>query len=124
MQLQIKRLQTKISDIIAKRGLSLDEDTADDLTKIVEQEDGVVKKSFPENSFQSIFWEQQKQASQRSSKGMRWHPLFIKWCIYLRHQSSKAYETLRDSGCISLPSQRTLRDYTNCVKATAGDHIS
>lgn len=124
MQLQIKRLQTKISDIIAKRGLSLDEDTADDLTKIVEQEDGVVKKSFSENSFQSIFWEQQKQASQRSSKGMRWHPLFIKWCIYLRHQSSKAYETLRDSGCISLPSQRTLRDYTNCVKATAGDHIS
>ena len=44
----------------------------------------------------------------------------IKWCIYLRHQSSKAYETLRDSECIHLPSQRTLRDYSNCVKAVDG----
>ena len=25
--------------------------------------------------------------------------------------SSKAYETMRDSGCIHLPSSRTLRDY-------------
>lgn len=51
---------------------------------------------------------------------MRWHPLFIKWCLYLKHQSSKAYKTLRDSGCISLPSQRTLRDYTHCVNSTSG----
>ncbi len=29
-----------------------------------------------------------------------------------RHQSSKAYETPRQSGCIQLPSQRTFRDYT------------
>ena len=43
--------------------------------------------------------------------------------IYLHPQSSKAYETLRDSGCIHLPSQRTLRDYTNCVKASAGFSI-
>ncbi len=44
----------------------------------------------------------------------------IKWCLYLRHHSSKAYETLRDSGCLVLPSQRTLRDYSNAVKAEAG----
>ena len=43
----------------------------------------------------------------------------IKWCLYLRHQSSKAYETIRQSG-IALPSQRTLRDYSNAVKAGAG----
>ena len=42
----------------------------------------------------------------------------IKWCIFLRHQSSKAYEMLRQ--CIHLPSQRILRDYTNCIKAKAG----
>ena len=33
---------------------------------------------------------------------------------------SGAYETLWDSGCIQLPSQRTLRDYTHYIKAKAG----
>ena len=51
---------------------------------------------------------------------MRWHPLMIKWCLYLRHQSSGAYETLRNSGCVHLPSQRTLRDYTHYVHAASG----
>lgn len=82
--------------------------------------ESTVKEKYPEGSFQQIFWAQQRQASSRSGKGRRWHPLMIKWCIYLKHQSSKAYELLRDSGCIQLPSQRTLRDYTNCVKARAG----
>ena len=49
---------------------------------------------------------------------MRWHPAMIKWCLFLRHQSSRAYET--QSGCIHLPSQRTQRDYSQCVKSTAG----
>lgn len=79
-----------------------------------------MKKAYPENSFQHIFWQQQKEATSRPGRGMRWHPLMIKWCIYLRHHSNKGYETLRESGCIRLPSQRTLRDYSNCFKATAG----
>ena len=36
----------------------------------------------------------------------------IRWCLYLRHQSNKAYDALRETG-IALPSQRTLRDYTH-----------
>ena len=48
---------------------------------------------------------------------MRWHPAMIKWCLFLHHQSSRAYETLRRSGCIHLPSQCTLRDYLQCVKS-------
>ena len=44
----------------------------------------------------------------------------IRFCLYLRHQSGKAYETLRDSGCIRLPSQRTLRYYSHAVKAEPG----
>ena len=39
-------------------------------------------------------------------------PLVIKWCIYLRHLSGSAYELLCNTGCLKLPSQRTLRDYT------------
>ena len=51
---------------------------------------------------------------------MRWHPLYIKWSLYLKHLSSKAYETLRKSGCISLPSKRTLQDYTQCISTSIG----
>ena len=51
---------------------------------------------------------------------MRWHPLIIKWCLFLQHQSSGAYETLRDSGLLKLPSQRTLRDYSHHIRACVG----
>lgn len=51
---------------------------------------------------------------------MKWHPLMIRWCIYLRHLSSRAYDTLRVSGVIQLPSQRTLRDYTYYTEAKHG----
>ena len=51
---------------------------------------------------------------------MRWHPLIIKWCIYLRHFSSGAHEALRSSGCVKLPSQHTLRDYMHYVCALPG----
>ena len=44
----------------------------------------------------------------------------IKWCIHLQHHSSGCYEALRKSGCISLPSQRTLRDYTHIAAAGSG----
>jgi len=44
----------------------------------------------------------------------------VRWCLYLRHLSSSAYESLRETGVIKLPSQRTLRDYTHHTKATVG----
>lgn len=40
--------------------------------------------------------------------------------IFFLHRSSSAYETLRESGCIQLPSQRTLRDYTYFVESSFG----
>ena len=76
--------------------------------------------ALPDDSFQRVFWEQQKEAMTKKKTSMRWHPLMIKWCLYLRHLSSKAYEALRDTGCVHLPSQQTLRDYSNCVKAGPG----
>ena len=42
---------------------------------------------------------------------MRW---LIRWCLYLHHQSSGAYATLRNSGVITLPSEQTLGDYRHC----------
>ena len=51
---------------------------------------------------------------------MKWHPLFIKWCLYLRYLSGKSYELLRSSGCVKLPSQSTLRDYTHFIPSGIG----
>ena len=43
-----------------------------------------------------------------------------KWCLSIWHASSQAYEALRSSGCITLPSQRTLCDYTNYAQVNSG----
>lgn len=43
-----------------------------------------------------------------------------RWCIYLRHLSGGAYDMIRDFGVVSLPSQRTLRDYTYYTKTCVG----
>ena len=66
--------------------------------------------NIPEN-----FWKQQWEVASRDPRGMRWHPAMIKWCLFLRHQSSWAYETIHQSRCICLPSQCILRDYSQCV---------
>ena len=45
---------------------------------------------FDENSPQYMLWEEQKkQASYKTSKSMRWHPVFIRWrlAIYLKSPS-------------------------------------
>ena len=44
----------------------------------------------------------------------------IKWCLNLKLMSSAAYHAMRSSGFITLPSERTLRDYTNYIKCVLG----
>ncbi len=61
-----------------------------------------------ENYFAQLFPEQQVKAANLSS--MRWYPMMVRWCLYLRHLSGKGYDIVRKT--LSLPSQRTLRDYT------------
>lgn len=56
----------------------------------------------------------------RSSKAYRWHPLFIRWCLNIMLTSSKTYDIIRESGFITLPSKRTLRDYTHWFKSEVG----
>ena len=46
--------------------------------------------------------------------------LGFKWCLYLNHKSSSAYNLLRSSKVIQLPSQRTLRDYSHHYKSSSG----
>ena len=54
-----------------------------------------------------------------SKKRIRWHPLFIRWCLNLSRVSPKAYGIMKESG-IQLPSRRTLNDYTHWVSMKPG----
>ena len=57
---------------------------------------------------------------QKSSTCISWHATMIKWCLYLNHKSSSAYNLLKSSKVIPLPSQRTLRDYSHHYKSSSG----
>ena len=97
---------------------------SNDLVSMMKTHSEDVQKKHSEESFLGIFWTQQlKAATAASSRGQRWHPLVIKWCLYLHHLSSKAYETIRNSGIINLPSSRTLRDYTHLHPTKMGFSI-
>ena len=113
---KINQLQSQLEKIIQMDGVSVDDAMSKDLVNIMQcSEDG------SEETFSSIFWKQQlKAAKAQSSRGIRWHPAIIRWCLYLHHKSSGCYSTLRNSGVIHLPSDRTLRDYRHSSPSTSG----
>ena len=106
-------------------GVIVDPETHADMVTIMQESTANVYQQHAPNSFARLFWDQQQEvSSKKTSSTMRWHPLMVKWCIYLHHLSSTAYEALRQSGCVSLPSQRTLRDYTHCARAEIGFSVA
>ena len=119
-QRKITHLEEKLKEIIEIEGEQVDESTNTDLKQIMEENDHNIGAQYHKDSFMHLFWKQQKEAlAKKNLKGIRWHPLMIRWCLYLRHHSNKAYEVLHDAG-LFLPSQRTLRDYTYCTKSATG----
>ena len=60
------------------------------------------------------------KACRSKAKGIRWHPLFIRWCLNILLTSSKTYDIISESGLIRLPSKRTLQDYTHWIKLKPG----
>ena len=71
-----------------------------------------------EDPFMKLFWEEQQKAASVDPRGMRWHPMMIRFAIYLHYQSHRAYEALR--GVLHLPNKSTLRDYTNVFRPHEG----
>lgn len=68
-----------------------------------------------------LLWEEQlKAATSKDSRSMRWHPMLINWHLNLKLISSASYHALRTSGFKRLPSERTLRDYSNFIKGKPG----
>ena len=121
LELHCKRTKERLERAIEERGTQVDADLHGDLSNIMIENSPTVTETYPPDSFAHIFWEQQHKASlMKDSRSMKWEPMMIRWCLYLRHLSSSAYETLRSSGVLKLPSQRTLRDYTHYTQASCG----
>lgn len=89
-KLQLERMKARISQSIEENGIEVDDEVHDHLVSIAQENAENVLATCPEDSFRRIFWEQQrKAASLKNSKSMKWHPLMIKWCLYLRHLSGR-----------------------------------
>lgn len=118
---QVADSKKKLNRMIEANGISVDESMHNDLLTIMETNNSKQARSNTEESFSTIFWQQQlKAAKLKNTRQMRWHPAMIRWCLYLHHRSSGCYSTLRNSGVITLPSERTLSDYRHHSSSTSG----
>ena len=107
LTLDVKRLEKEIE----KKGVSLPTDLASDIESILENNSSV-------SPFMNLFWSEQKKLLH--SKNFKYHPMIIRFCLSLAAKSAKAYDELRDSKILVLPSRRTLRDYKNAIRPKAG----
>ena len=118
---KVKRLQVKVDKLITNQSVRLQDSDADDVSRIITEMSPVVEDTFPLNSSQRIFWDQQKRFnSLRDKRQMRWHPLVIRFALNLKYLSGTAYRAVRQSGMINLPSERTLSDYTHWAAPHSG----
>ena len=117
---RIARLTQRLAEAVEERGFTEDSALNNDLSQIMEQNAKSMRTTYPSGTFARIFWDSQAHgASLKDPRQMRLDPMMVRWCLYLQHLSSSAYEVVRESGAIRLPSQRTLRDYTYHTKAVA-----
>ena len=66
-----------------------------------------------EESYFALLLSDQAKALSTSPEQMRWHPAVLRWCLQQYSRSGSAYESMRSSGFLKLPSGRTLLRYRN-----------
>lgn len=110
-------LEQKLEEMkleIQKSSVEVNHQLSQDITSILGKSDMNIM------PFMDLFWQQQKKLLTRSSTGVRYHPMVIRYCLSLATKSPACYEELRKSKILVLPSQRTLKDYRNCICPKAG----
>ena len=117
----MKKLRDMIEISAEKNGIQVQDSLSDVLLRTMKEQNHFIEDQFPAGSFRRLFWDQQFQAARtKDTRQMRWHPCMVRWCLNLKLLSSAAYHSLRSSGFLTLPSERTLRDYTHFIKSQAG----
>ena len=108
--------ERKLKNIIKKQteenGVDVEPDTHKELHQIMTTTTSEVRNETEEGTFRRIFWKQQLQALQvKNPRQIRWHPAMM--CLHLKYKSSSAYQSFRNSGALTLPTERTLFDYNH-----------
>ena len=70
--------------------------------------------------FVKMFWEEQKKGFQVNPSGRWYHPMIIRFALSIATKFRDAYDEIRNSGVLTLPSRRTLRDYRNFIWPEVG----
>ena len=117
-----RKLKTFITKITTTDGIILDSQLHSDMEGIMHDLNEEIRENNPDGSFRRLFWDQQIQALkfQDKKRQIRWHPALIKWCLHIKYRSSSAYHAIRSTGVLTLPSERTLNDYTHVIKERVG----
>ena len=119
LHIRLERCKRMCKKLVETQGQKLTESDSKNILQLATECKETALKQFPPGSFQQIFWDQQLQYNQLKSKStMRWHPTMIRWCLYLKSKSAKAYEGVRSF--LSLPCSRTLYDYSHYMEHKLG----
>ena len=95
-------------------GIKMSHTDSEDFSKLMEALTPEVEQKFSEDSPQHLLWQEQLKYNRLNKKQQtRWHPLVIRFALSLLYSSRAAYHTVTSSGFLSLPSKRTLRDYSH-----------
>ena len=113
-RIENKEIKENLQREINERGVKVDSELAEDFEKIMAANSNDV------TPFMHLFWEQQKQSVSKKGTSNRYHPMIIRFCLSIASKSASAYDELRSSNVLTLPSRRTLRDYKNAIKPHAG----
>ena len=111
---RLSYLPMKVSKILNTEGIQVSKDHELQLKEIIDNSDN----PFYEETPMGLPWQQQKQQAKGKSKGMRWHPLMIRWCLSIYHTSPAAYKhiTSKDNKFLVLPRVNTFKKYINTFK--------
>ena len=97
---------------IQSSSVQLDDELTTDINKIMSEN---LESASP---FMTLFWQEQVKYFKQGSR--RFHPMIIRFCLSVAAKSGSAYDELRNSGILCLPSRRTLRDYRNAIRPQVG----
>ena len=111
---QLEQALSEMRSELQKLSIAINNDLNNDFMQIL---DYASTKTTP---FMKLFWKKQRKPFNRSSSGLRYHPMIARFWLSSAAKSSSCYEELGKSGVLVLPSQRRLKDYRNAIKPKRG----
>ncbi len=98
---KVRRLKKQMEQLVQSGDIINREDNEDLLHLL-----SAAKSNIDNNSSLGMLLSAQLKAAKRKScRGFTWHPVLIKWCLYIYKMSACTYRALRGSGFLILPSE-------------------